>query len=188
MPAKPRRSPSRFLGFAALAVFGIGGAIAYTHKREADREESVLNYRIDHVPPHGWQKMPPSPQTLFAYRNPKTTLLLRGAVNQVVSDENPTPDMKTDNIAQYYVDLTGENQPNWKAQMLDSVNCEGSRFRLIRRETKGKCVITAYTVKGNTTLLVSLSADGDKVPEIDREMPDFRHFLSTVKLTQENMN
>jgi hypothetical protein len=134
----------------------------------------------------GWKEVPHGPQTLFLYRDPKTGLLLRGAVNQIIADVNPTPELHTDGIAQHFIDRTKENMPDWNVAKAygDVAGADGMRFRLIRRERPGKCVITAFAVKGNTTLIVSLSANGEEIAEIDSVFPQFQQVLAGMTLTK----
>jgi hypothetical protein len=141
------------------------------------------NYRVVYGPKAGWKDEPHGPQTLFLYRHPEESILIRGAVNQVVSDINPTPELHTDALAQYYIDRTRENMPGWKAELLDRVPARNTWFRLVHRERDGKVVVTAYAVKGNTTLLISMSGNGDDEKlAVSRNMDGFKNYLSTVSL------
>jgi len=179
---------SRQTAFLGAGVVLIGAAGLFTSRVKADQAASIINYKIGHEMPVGWKPIQHGPQTLFLYRHPVTHLLLRGAVNQVVSEINPTPDLQTDSIAQYYIDRTVENQPEWHAARLPDVDANGNHFSMIRREKDGKCVITAFTVKGNTTFMASVSANNEQIKLIDRELPHFRDFLANISLAKTNLD
>ena len=175
---------SRQTAFLGAGVVLIGAAGIYTSRLKEERALSIRNYLVNHEKPEGWKEMEHGPQTLFLYKNPVTHLLLRGAINQVVSEINPTPDLQTDSIAQYYLDRTSENQPDWTAKRLPDVTANGARFSMIEREKQGKCVVTAFIVKGNTTFMASISGNNDETKLIPEEIPHFRDFLAKISLTR----
>jgi hypothetical protein len=182
------RPSTAFASVASVLMVGTVMAGMFAAKTKAERIESVKNFEIGHERLTGWKAVPHGPQTLFLYRDPQTKLLLRGAVNQVVSEFNPTPELKTEELAQFFIDRTVENQPDWKATKLESVEAKGTSFRMIRREKKDKCVVTAVAVRGNTTLLVSLSGNAKELKDIDRTMPAFKGFLAAVSMTEKDLS
>src|SRR5579862_2692834 len=112
---RPRSGLRIWLAVPALAL--VGSAIAWRmHQKTADAD-SVKNYEIRWPHPSGWNILPHGPQTLFKFQDPKTKLVIRGAANQMVADVNPTPDLDTDGIADYYNDRTDENMKDqgWTA-------------------------------------------------------------------------
>jgi hypothetical protein len=172
------------IAFYGISALGIVGALMYAGKVKTERAESIYNYKIGYTSPEGYKAITHGPQALFLYRNLDNRLLLRGSVNQVYSDVNPTPELQTEGIAQYYLDRTAENQPGWTGTKMDLVEGQDANFRLIRRENKSKCVITAFAVKGNTTVLVSLSGNDKEVKSIDTELPHFRDYLKSIRLNE----
>lgn len=157
-----------------------------THQRN---EEMSANFSIDVPKPFsGWENRPHGPQTYFLYGQPKRGLLLRGSVNQMIDSTNPTPDLDRDNLAKLIVDNTHENMPGWNAVVEDQVEAKGTSFRIVRRSEKNHVVVTAFSVKGNTTLLISLSARDDNAGEVDKDMDEFRKFLSEVSLKKTDMS
>jgi hypothetical protein len=181
------RKGSRSL-FTILAVGAALTTVAVLYANRAAQRDDTKNYRVGYQVELPWKEVPHGPQTLFLYRHPDSNLLLRGAVNQVVSDINPTPELGTNGLADLYIDLTKQNQKDWSAEKLDRIEAQGVDFQLIRRERKGKVVITAFGVRGNTTLVVSLSGNEKETRHIDGQLPGFREFLSSVSFTETNLN
>jgi len=162
-----------------LPVIGLALIAAKTSFLSGDSS----NYKVVYAPPSGWKAVPHGPQTLFLYKNPTSGVLLRGSVNQIIADVNPTPELDTDGIARYYVDRTHDNMPEWTAELGEKVDAHNTSFQIIDREKKDKAVMTAYAVKGNTTLLVSLSGNGGKgKTAVFSTMPEFKTYLSTIAL------
>lgn len=183
-PAKSRVTPTVAIGLVILAAVSWVASTQYTHKRELDL---VANYQIGgyDLPPTGWKRAPHGPQTLFSFRKPSSHLLIRGGQSQVISTENPNPELGTDKIADFYVGATRQNMPGWTATVLDSVDAKGTTFRLIRRTTTDKCVISAFAVQGNTTLIVSMSGFGTDAKQIEGELPNFKKFLANISETRQ---
>jgi hypothetical protein len=143
-----------------VGVIGIVGAWAFTVHLANTRYDGTENYAIDFPTSiTGWKVLPKSPESLFLFENPQKHYLLRGSVSQVISDVNPTPELTTDTMAQFYIDRTHENMKDWTAERESDVKASNVRFSVIQRQRKSRVVITAFTVKGNTTLMVSLSSD-----------------------------
>jgi len=165
-----------------VVTAAIAGGVFIAAKRYADGNAGdVRNFAIEYGKPDGWKTIPHSPQTLFLFRHPETNLLMRGAQNQVVSDVNPTPDMHSEGVANFYIDTTKQNMKDWTAKKIESVEGRDVEFHLIDRARKGKRVISAFGVKGNTTLIVSLSGNDDEVDAIDAALPDFRKYLASIE-------
>jgi len=170
-----------------LVIILIPAAVALV-KYKKFQHDSVLNYAITYPHPTEWKELHHSPQTLFLFQNSKTHLLLRGAVNQIISDINPSPDMQADQLADYYMARTAENMPDWTGAKIGRVKGPDTTFSLIKRERKGKCVVTGYAVKGNTTFMVTLSANEGELKDIEPAMNDFRGFVSQIRLTEKDMS
>lgn len=176
----------RPFAFAAVGVPVIAAAFFGAKTKMLNPYMDNANYRVQWEQPTGWKEEQHGPQTLFLYRA-NSGVLLRGAVNQIVAEYNPTPELHTDALADYYIDRTHENMPDWSAKKLGWVDAGNTRFRLIWRERKDKTVVTAYAVKGNTTLMVSLSGNGKEKGAVERQLRDFERYISTISLQQENM-
>jgi hypothetical protein len=152
-------------------------------------EEMSANFSIKIPQPHpGWDRLRHGPQTLFLYGDRKKGLLLRGSVNQMIDDVNPTPDLDRDGLAKTVVENTHDNMKGWSAEVQDKVDSPSASFRIVRRSEKDHTVVTAFCVKGNTTLLVSLSGRAGYAEQVDKDMPEFRKFLSEVVLTKTDMS
>lgn len=170
-------------------VLVLVAALAYTFVKGKRNEEMSANFSIKIPDPFsGWERLQHGPQALFLYGERKKGLLLRGSVNQMIDDVNPTPDLDRDNLAQLVVDNTHDNMPGWSAAIQDKVDANGASFRIVRRSEKKHVVVTAFCVKGNTTLLVSLSGRDGNVEQVDKDMPEFRTFLSEVALTKTDLS
>ena len=138
----------------ALAILGtFFGLRSYRNYQK----NSVKNFKPVFAAPVGWVNEPHGPTTLFKFADPSTKLVLRGAVNQMISDYNPTPDLDTAGIAKFYLERTKQSMPDWTGKDLgDYSTHKGNSYEVIRRATKDRVVVTAYWVRGNTTLLISL--------------------------------
>ncbi len=171
-----------------FGVIGVVGAWGYTSYLASTRFDGTENYSIDYSKNFkGWAPMPKTPESLFIFENLKKGYILRGSVSQVISDVNPTPDLTTDSMAQFYIDRTRENMPNWTAERVQDLNGKNVRFSLIERKQKDHTVLTAFTVKGNTTFMVSLSArSGDPVVVKDA-INNLTDYVKSIALNQSDM-
>ncbi len=185
MVDSPESRPSRYgiLSIAALVI--VGGGFSYTLLKRQQDIVSTENFEISVPPPaKGWHALDHGPQTLFLYSHNEKGLILRGAVNQMVSSVNPTPNLDRDGLAQLMVDNTHDNMPGWTADVKDVVKCKGTSFRVIRRSEKKHVVVTAFAVKGNTTVLISLAGRDDKADQVDKDMAEFEKFVTSVTMTK----
>ncbi|MDX2065257.1 MAG: hypothetical protein SFX74_05890 [Fimbriimonadaceae bacterium] len=167
------------------AIIAVGLALstfAYAYWKLKPSSGDTRNYRIVWKQPSGSKAMPHGPQTLFLYRNEKHGYLLRGAQNQIVAEVNPTPDLDSKRLAQYYIDRTDENLKEWTAVDIGKSPGKNVNFHLIHRKRKDKTVVTAFGVSGNTTLIVSLSSTEPTRPEIsEARIAEFRDYLATIE-------
>jgi hypothetical protein len=185
LKASPKIRPWLY-SFLAIAILATYFGLKQYRKGQHD---SIINFQPSYALPAGWVKVPHGPTTLFKFAEPKTKLVLRGSVNQVISDVNPTPDWDTDGIANFYVDRTKESMPAWTAEVLRKYdNPTGTEFEVIRRSTKDRIVVTAYAVKGNTTLLITLFGKNHSMQFVDGNMDKLYSFLDTVALTEKDMS
>jgi hypothetical protein len=169
------------LGTIGVVLIGIAMVIAGRYK--SAQVELAKNYRLAYSVPTGWREIPHSPEALFLYVNPKTHLLMRGAMNDVQDAENPTPGLDRDATAKWMIQITSENLKNWKGEMLDTVDGHEISFRLVKRTGPGKCVVTAVAVRGNTTIMVTMSGDQHELKDVDPALPAFRQYLTTLAFT-----
>ncbi|HWD37488.1 MAG TPA: hypothetical protein VG944_01450 [Fimbriimonas sp.] len=163
-------------------------AVGWTKYHAYREKEDSKNFQPHFVIPGSWKAMPHGPQTLFKYQDPSNRLIFRGAVNQIISPVNPTPELDTDGIAQFYIDRTEQSMPGWTAAKAGVVNAKGLKFDLIRRERQDRIVVTAYAVRGNTTLLITLFGLGKAKPFVDSNMPEFQNFLQSFSLNEKDMS
>lgn len=173
---------ARFV-LAALAIFAVGSYAGWRVLKIADNGV----YSVEYAKPIGWNEGQPGPFTLFVFRHPKGRGVLRGSLNEVHASVNPTPDLDTNGIAQHYVDLTKANMPDWSAKRLDDIGSENERFSVIRREKSDRIVYTAFCAKGNTTVVVSLSAGGKASKSLDELYPEFQKLVSSFRLVPKNL-
>ncbi len=187
LSARANRSP-RIALISICLVVGVAGSIGFKNYRANAIKESSANYTITYPSaPDGWKKVRHSPQLLFAYKQDGTNLLLSGGTNQIVEEFNPTPDLDTESLAKDMMDVTTANMPGWTVEKLDTVEAKGTTFRLIRRAEKGHVVIDAFAVRGNTTILLTLTGRNSHTEEVNKNLGRFRDFLSSVKLTQADL-
>lgn len=158
----------------------VAPAVVWRNNADRAHTEAALNYKLVYAQPNGWVEKKHSPQTLFVYEN-ADGVTMKGGHMQIVDSENPTPDMDRDTLSDSFASVTRDNL-GWKATMGDIVECDGGSYRLIRREGKDRTIISAVSVKGNTTILVTLSAIGKSKPHVDEDLPAFVSFLKSSKL------
>jgi hypothetical protein len=189
--AAPRKPLYRVFVFVPvlLLLFGAVKLRQFKEQKELDKERNdAKNFVVHYQAPVGWKSTPHGPESLFREIDPKTGLILRGAANQVVDASNPTPDLTTDGIAKYFEDRTDENMPTWKATELAKAPGDGVDFAVLRRATKDRVVITAYAVRGNTTVLMTLFGKGKARNLVDSNLPVFYEMLKTVSLHEKDMS
>ncbi len=170
--------PPQVLGVCLLTLVGV---LYVEHKRTVALEESNKNYSLIYATPTGWLAIPHSPQAIFLYQQPQSHLLMRAAMSDVVADYNPSPEMDTENTAQFMLDVTSANLVGWNGKLVGDVDAKGATFRIVRRWTLNKIVYSAVAVRGNTTIIVSLSADKPELRYIDAAMPQFRQYLASLE-------
>jgi len=181
----PKRKSLSYGTACAIIVLVLIGGAAYSFVRDRNQRIMTANFNIAYPPPpRGWQPRHHGPETLFLYEEPTKGLLIRGAVNQMVSEINPTPDLDRDNLAKLMADNTVANMPGWTAEIKDIVQSQGTSFRLVRRTQQGHEIVTAFSVEGNTTLMISISARDKQTAQVDEHMGLFHDFISNVKLTK----
>jgi len=135
------------------------------------------NYEFKYKQPSHWNKLPVGPLTLFRFQLPEHEIFLQGFENQVVADINPSLNMDTDGVANFYLDRTREKMTDWKAERLEDIVSDTARFSLLRRSKEGKVVFTAFYIKGNSTFGVSLTASGRDVEIVDQHLQDLKMLL-----------
>lgn len=180
---EPRRRRRFFYTFVTLLpVVVLGGAYLVLRKTMPHTFTDTSNYEILFPRPANWEAMPHAPFTQFLFEHKQTRSQIRGATNRIVSDVNPTPDLDEDGLAKYYLATTAENQPEWKAERLPDMRSKELRFSAIRRTRGDKIVVTAFTVRGNTTAIVSLAVSEPYLDRYDELLQEFKTFLGDVRL------
>ncbi len=139
------------------------------------------NYEVLWNEHEGWRKLTPGPQQLFMYADRGTDIRLIGSVSRIVDEVNPTPELDTDGLAELYIGTTRDNMKGWSAERQPDFTGR-ERFSMILREGPDRTTWTAFVAKGNTTLIVSMGANGAKRSDLEALMPRFRSFLSDVEL------
>lgn len=182
------------LGRARPVLFGIagvgvvlGGGYGLIRKQFPQHFADNSVYHVSYGKPAGWKEDIPGPFTLFIYREPHGHATMRASVNEIQSRVNPTPELDTNGIAEYYIELTGDNMPNWKAERMADVKTDAENFSLIRRSKEDRTVYTAFCAKGNTTVVVSLTAGGKEAPGLEKYLPDLKSVLGTIRLTKKHI-
>ena len=173
----------------AIGVLGVLSALAFAGYYREQQKIASSNYAVNYpMAPVGWISIPHGPQTLFVFQNLKDKTEIRGGVNQVISDFNPTPELGTESVAQYYIDRTTQNMPDWTAKKLGSIAGKNTTFCLIKRTRKGKEVVSAFAVQGNTTVVMTLASPEKVGSSVEPEMKKFESFLSNVSLDKKDMS
>ncbi|MCW5941606.1 MAG: hypothetical protein KIS66_05205 [Fimbriimonadaceae bacterium] len=144
----------------------------------------ATNYEVVYEVPTGWNKERPGPQQLFRFRHPDTKVFIIGAVSRVVDEVNPTPELTTDGIAEQYIGVTKANFDGWTARRLEDETRGSERFSMIERAGPDRTTLTAYSVRGNTTLIVSMGANGGRRENLAKHLGDFRRLLSEIRFRE----
>jgi len=173
------------LKYAAGGLLVIVIAAGYRLMTKSPNEDN-RNYEIIYAKPIGWTELPHNPNTLLLMRHPKTNALVRCAATQVVSASNPEPDMDTDNLVKRVVSNAKESQAaEWTTETLEDVDTGKMRFGIFRKTRKNKTIVGAISVRGNTTLLVSISNTGQGAKDLAAgKMDDFLAFLKTFDMRE----
>jgi hypothetical protein len=167
------------VGVAGVAI--AAGALAVLRARE-DHAATIALYDIEYPGYRDWKELPAGPYGLFKFVPPDgSKIRIQGAVNRVVAEVNPTPELDTGGIAQYYVDTTRKNMPGWKAEYLGRVRAENVEFAVIQRESKVRRVLSGFAVKGNTTLIVSMTAGVENMDKVQEQVDEFQDYLSKFR-------
>ena len=165
-----------------LCGLGVGGyAFVRTNFPEYFSDTTV--YSVDYEKPKDWKEEPPGPFTLFVFRHPEGRGVIRASMNEVQSNTNPTPDLDTDGVAKHLIDVTRRNMPDWKAERMPDITSGSERFSLVRRTKVSRTVYTAFCAKGNSTLVLSLSASGKDADQLEDLVPVYRRVIESVRLT-----
>jgi hypothetical protein len=172
-----RLSPVLVVLLAALAV------LAFAILRATPRGQNAELYDVAYDAPKGWEKQPPGPLTLFVYRHPDGKAMITASLNEVHFEVNPTPELDTDGLADQFVGVTHDNMPGWTAQRLEDFSDGSERFSVIKRTRQGRTVYNAFCAKGNSTVLVSLTAGGKAAGDLERHVPVFKRLLASIRLS-----
>lgn len=165
------------LGGLLLIGVGVGYRIA-----TAKPNEDARNYEVVYKKPAGWQELPKNPNTLLLTRDPKSLDVLRCSATQIVAEMNAEPDVDTASLVKRVVQTAKENQPEWKTEQLDGFDNGKVSFEIFRKTGKHKTVVNAMAVRGNTTLLVSVSNTGLGAKKLVDSHASLLAFLKTVDL------
>ncbi len=166
------------IGGALVLVAAVGYRLAFA-KPNVDN----LNYEVAFQKLAGWKELPHSPNTLLLLQHPKSKALIRASTTQIVADFNPEPEVDTPEMVKRVVENAQQNQPEWKTDHIEKFNNGKVEFELFRKTNKNKTIIAAMAVKGNTTLLVSMSntGEGGKSMAAGKYEP-LLDFLKTIEL------
>lgn len=178
---------ARVVLFVPLLLL-VAGAWSWRREKQQQKIDLSKNYELVFQAPAGWLSAQHGPETKFRYIDPHSHLVLRGEVNQVIDENNPTPDLDTKGLANYYLARTAENMKNWTARDLGPAQGDGTDFEVIRRSTKGKVVVSAFASRGNTTVIVTLFGQGRAAGQVDSHVGFLDSYLQTLSLHEKDMS
>lgn len=172
----------------ALAV-GVALYARFVRPEWLDPRYDAANYGVRFNLIDGWDAQPKEPYILFIFKNRQTGAKITGAANQVVFKYNPTPELATDEVANRLVEATETNmrKQGWRGVRRADLELSSGRFAVVDRTGPARRIVTAYQVRGNTTLLVSLSAETAKSNLIERHWPDFVRLLDGLVIAPKRM-
>ena len=172
---------------AKIAAGGIVVALAFVAYRIATAKvnEDNRNYVVVYSKPAGWTELPKNPQTLLFARDPKTKSTLRVSATQVVSETNPEPDIDTKALVDTVVRNAQANQPEYVTKQLADYNNGHVDFKLYQKTGKHKTIVVAVAVKGNTTMMASMSNTGEGGQKLaGGDHSQLLSFLDSVRLEE----
>jgi hypothetical protein len=166
-----------------VGICGLAAAAAVFYRfASAKPNEDFRNYEVVFIKPSGWMEIPKNPNTLLLVRHPQTQDLIRCSETQVVADHNPEPDVDTEAIVKRTVSNAQSNQPEWKTSRLPAYDNGRVQFELFCKRGANKTIVIAMAVRGNTTLLASISNTGARAAVLERDYRPFLDFLATFDL------
>lgn len=167
-----------------LAVAGAAVLLGSYRLYTMQPNEDSANYEVHFKKLGHWKELPHNPNTLVLLQEPKTKALIRCSATQVVSDSNPEPDMDTANVTLRMVSNAKNNQAElWKTEEMKGHDNGKVKFSLFRKSNHGKAIMIAVAVRGNTTLVASLSNYGKGLESLSAvNQQDFYTFLNTIEL------
>lgn len=174
------------VAMAKLALAGallVAGVLIY-RSATAKPNEDHRNYEVTFEMPKGWKELPRNPNTLLLARNPDNRALLRCSATQVVSDFNPEPEMDSKNLVAHVVETAQRKQPEWITDRLESYHNGRISFEIFRKSNANKTIQVAMAVRGNTTVVVSVSQPGNALKASKAISGALLSFLDSVDLTQ----
>ncbi|MBN9503706.1 MAG: hypothetical protein BGO01_05040 [Armatimonadetes bacterium 55-13] len=170
-----------------VAMVGLAGVIAAGAVRYATRgaNEDYRNYEILYAVPKEWKLLPHNPSTLLLAQHPKTQAIIRCSTTQIVASANPEPDVDTEGTIRNVVRTARRNQPEWKTDELEKHPAQNFDFGMYRKVQPGHTIVGAMCVKGNTTLLVTISSRGPAaITAAEGELNEFLAFLNTFEMRE----
>lgn len=171
------------LRIALVGAIVVSMGVAY-RVATAKPNEDHRNYEVLFQIPSGWKELPRNPNTLLLARNPNSLEVLRCSATQIVDEINPEPDVDTAKMVEQVVQNARENQPEWKTERLKPYSNGKVDFELYRKTNQGKTVVAAMAVRGNTTLLVSVSNTGAAAKALLDSHASLLAFLDSVDLRE----
>lgn len=167
------------IALGGLLVIGVGVGYRIASVKP---NEDARNYEVVYQKPAGWQELPKNPNTLLLAQDPKNLDLLRCSATQLVADTNPEPDLDTVNLVNRVVKTAKEKQGQWNTERLESFDNGKVRFEIFRKTNRDKTIVNAMAVRGNTTLLVSLSNSGLGAKRLVTSHAPLLEFLGSIDL------
>lgn len=171
------------LRIALVGLILVSAGVAYRFAT-AKANEDYRNYEVFFQVPAGWEELPKNPNTLLLARDPKSLDLLRCSATQIVDDSNPEPDIDTVRMVDRVVQLAQENQPEWTTERLKPYSNGKVAFELFRKTNAEKTVVGAMAVRGNTTLVVSMSNTGKGAKALAGSYAPLLAFLDSIDLRE----
>jgi hypothetical protein len=173
---------SGFVKYGAAGLVVLAAAVGY-RLAFAKPNTDNLNYEPSFRQLDGWKDLPHNPNTLALYLDPKTNAMLRASATQIVSDFNPEPDVDTKEMVRRVVENAQKNQPEYKTTRLKSYDNGRVVFEMFHKTNASKTIVGAMAVRGNTTLLVSISNTGEGGKRLaEGEIKPLLAFLDTFDL------
>jgi hypothetical protein len=172
------RGMARILMFL-IPVALVAGGWMYLRSMQ---EQTPGNYTLEWSAPAGWKEARMSPMALFRYKHPKEETYIRCSLNQNVGDL-PSLHRTPDSLADFQLETTEQNQKGWTGKRLTDIQTDILEFALLRREQPSQVVVTAFGIKDNTTIMVSLTAAGKKASQqVEAAMPELEKLLKGLQL------
>lgn len=173
------------MGLMLLAAVPLAaGAFMFQKSRIDGIRLDSANYYPEKMCPMGWEEVTSHPMHLITCQAPESPVTIVLAANHVVFEGNIMAGETSKSFAMGQVASMERNgDGGWDARYLHEVNGKAGEYGVIRKTAYDFDVFTAFLVRGNSTIMVTLRCrpDLDGCPDY---VPVFNAYLKELEVVQ----